>query len=65
MNSPTKRFGARYGRSIRERLKKIERKQKAIYKCPYCQYKKVKRISAGIWECKKCSTKFAAKAYEI
>ena len=28
MNSPTKRFGARYGRSNRERLEKIERKQK-------------------------------------
>ena len=65
MKSPTKRFGARYGRSNRERLEKIERKQKAIYKCPYCQYKKVKRISSGIWQCKKCSTKFAAKAYEI
>ncbi len=63
--SSTKRFGPRYGRRIRERLDKIERKQKKIYKCPYCHYKKVSRLLSGIWQCKKCSAKFTGKAYEV
>jgi large subunit ribosomal protein L37Ae len=61
----TGRFGARYGRTPKTKLKKIEAKQKAIYTCPHCTYKKVKRVSAGIWFCNKCTKKFAGKAYEI
>tara|TARA_Y100000310_G_C20480220_1_gene714312 strand:+ start:633 stop:836 length:204 start_codon:yes stop_codon:yes gene_type:complete len=63
--SSTKRFGARYGASVREKLEKVEKKQKAIYKCPYCHKKSVKRESAGIWQCKKCDKKFTGKAYEL
>ena len=61
----TKRFGVRYGRTTRNRVAKIEALQKAEYKCPYCNYTKVKRVSAGIWSCSKCGAKFAAKAYTI
>lgn len=59
------RFGPRYGRTPKAKLKGIEAKQKAIYKCPFCTYKKVKRVSAGIWLCHKCNKKFTGKAYEI
>ena len=61
----TGRFGTRYGRTPKNKLKKIEAKQKSTYPCPFCTYKAVKRVSAGIWFCKKCEKKFAGKAYEI
>lgn len=59
------KYGARYGLTIRKKVDNIERKQKAYYKCPSCNAIKVKRISAGIWGCRKCSAKFAGKAYEV
>lgn len=58
-----KRFGARYGRGVKTRLGIIEKKQHASYKCPYCHEKKVRRLSPGIWLCRKCSSKFTARAY--
>ena len=61
----TGRFGPRYGKTIRKKVLEIELKQKKIYKCPNCHYIKVKRLSSGIWHCKKCDIKLAAKAYEI
>ena len=62
---PAKRFGARYGRRIKEKLAAIEKVQRADHKCPYCHYLKVKRVSAGIWHCKNCEAKFTGKAYTI
>lgn len=59
----TKRFGARYGRTLREKVAKIESVQRARHKCPYCNYEKVRRLASGIWECGKCNSKFTAKAY--
>lgn len=59
------RFGSRYGRTIRQKVANIEKKQKAPKKCPYCNAKKVKRLSFGIWQCKKCKNKFTGKAYSI
>ena len=61
----TKRFGARYGRKLKERFGKIEAMQRNKQKCPYCSAQKVKRIAVGIWECRGCNTKFASKAYSI
>lgn len=58
-------FGVRYGKTIRKRVLEIGLKQKKIYKCPNCHYIKLKRLSSGIWDCKKCNTKVAAKAYEV
>ena len=60
-----KRFGARYGRKPKHKLAQIEALQKAVYTCPSCDQKKVKRISSGIWQCRKCNTKFAGKAYTV
>jgi large subunit ribosomal protein L37Ae len=61
----TKRFGSRYGRKIRHRVGVIEREQRKLHKCPYCNAIQVKRIAAGIWQCRKCKVKFTGKAYSI
>ena len=57
------RFGARYGVVVRNRIKTIEAHQKMRHECPVCHHISVKRVSAGIWECSRCNTKFAAGAY--
>jgi len=58
-----KRFGARYGRRVKHKLAAIEATLRSKHTCPYCKAPKVKRISVGIWECKKCGSKFTGKAY--
>lgn len=60
---PAKRFGPRYGRTVKFKLAKIEKQQKKIQICPYCDMPKAKRISAGIYECRKCNSKFTGRAY--
>lgn len=59
-----KRFGARYGKRTRDRLAKIEVMAKATHKCPYCNYISVKKVSAGIFQCKKCDSKFTGRAFQ-
>ncbi|OIO65969.1 hypothetical protein AUJ68_01705 [Candidatus Woesearchaeota archaeon CG1_02_57_44] len=60
-----KRYGSRYGRKTRHRLDAVETLQKAKYECPACNQIAAKRVSAGIWECRKCQTKFAGGAYQV
>ena len=60
-----KRFGPRYGRTVKNKVGKIETDQRQSYQCPVCHYKKVKRVSTGIWQCEKCNAKFASKAYNV
>ena len=60
---PVKRFGARYGRTIKHKLAKIEREYKREQKCPFRHYEAVKRLAVGIWGCKKCSSIFTGRAY--
>ena len=60
-----KRFGARYGRSLKEKFAIIEAEQRKRHKCPYCHQVQVKRLEMGIWYCRKCKTKFTGKAYSI
>ena len=62
---PVKRFGTRYGRTLKHKLAKIEVEQKKKHKCPYCAKPKVSRVSYGIWYCKKCDSKFTARAYTV
>ena len=57
------RFRARYGVGIRKRLLKVELEQKQKHLCPSCGFKKVKRIDSGIFECKKCNTRFAGGTF--
>lgn len=60
----SKGFGARYGKTVREKYAEIEIKQRKKQKCPFCK-KTAKRLSKGIWQCKSCKKKFASHAYYI
>ena len=60
-----KRFGPRYGRTLKQKTGKIEKKQKRTYQCPSCRYERVKQESTGIWTCGKCGAKFTSRAYSI
>ena len=62
MNS-TKRFGPRYGSTVKKRVEKIESRQKQKHKCPFCGRFSVKRVSVGIFLCSKCKKKFTGQAY--
>jgi len=61
----TKRLGARYGRTVKFKLGKIETEQHKKHKCPYCNYVAVKRKALGIWHCTKCNATFTNKAYTV
>lgn len=62
---PAKRYGVRYGRTVKFKLAKIEKQQKAPQVCPYCDRPKAKRAFAGVYECKKCGSKFTSRAYIV
>jgi len=59
------RFGAKYGKSVRAKLVKVEEKQRIKQKCPFCEKFGVKRLSKGIWRCSKCNKKFASNTYYL
>ncbi|MCA9488065.1 MAG: 50S ribosomal protein L37ae [Nanoarchaeota archaeon] len=59
------RFGARYGKKVKDKLVKVEVKQRVKQDCPFCKKKGVKRLSKGIWHCKKCDKKFASNTYYL
>ncbi|MEK6945869.1 MAG: 50S ribosomal protein L37ae [Nanoarchaeota archaeon] len=59
------RFGARYGKNVRDRIVAVEQKQKKKQKCPFCGKLGAKRLSKGIWHCKKCGKKFASNTYYL
>ena len=61
----TKRFGARYGRTVKQKVAKVEALAKKSYKCPFCSAIRVKKKAAGIWECSKCEKTFASKAFTV
>jgi large subunit ribosomal protein L37Ae len=60
-----KRFGARYGRTVKTNFGKIETEQRKLHKCPYCNKTSVKRLAVGIWNCRKCDAKFTGRAYTL
>ena len=59
------RFGARYGKTPKARLVKVEEKQRKKQKCPFCKRLGAKRSSKGIWNCLKCKKKFASGAFYL
>jgi large subunit ribosomal protein L37Ae len=63
--SSAKRFGVRYGRSMRQKISDLEKDIHTKQKCPYCAKNKVKRVAVGIWHCRGCDTKFTGAAYSI
>ena len=58
------RFGARYGKKIRERVLKVEREQHAKRTCPHCRTGVLKRSAAGLYACVKCGARMAGGAYQ-
>ncbi|OYT42837.1 MAG: 50S ribosomal protein L37ae [Candidatus Aenigmarchaeota archaeon ex4484_56] len=63
---PAGKFGARYGKKIRDNYSKFYSSSKKKYNCPNCaREKSVRRLSFGIWFCKSCNTKFASDAYKF
>ncbi|MBS3074404.1 50S ribosomal protein L37ae [Candidatus Pacearchaeota archaeon] len=59
------KFGAGYGRKVREGFVSVESRQRKKQVCPFCKSLKARRKSAGIWKCKKCGKKFASGAYYL
>lgn len=63
----TKRFGPRYGRSVKNKIGAVDEARRASKKCPYCRHDGIKRLSAGIWVCTKptCNSKFTGRSYSV
>lgn len=59
----TRRFGARYGVSVKQRVEDVEVKQRKKHVCPKCGFQRVKRVSTGIFSCNKCLHRYAGGAY--
>lgn len=59
------KLGVKYGLKVRERVKRVEEKQRKKQKCPFCSKVGVKRLASGIWHCPKCNKKFAGDAYYL
>jgi len=59
------RFGARYGRTVKDKLVKVETKQRVKQICPFCERTGPKRVASGIWLCSKCNKKFASNTYYL
>jgi large subunit ribosomal protein L37Ae len=58
------RYGARYGATLRKKVKDVLTKRYAPHTCPFCGHSgRVVRLSTGIWTCKKCGAKWAGGAY--
>ena len=50
-------------KKIKLKVGKEEKIKKKKQICPKCNMPYVRRVSSGIWECRKCGTKFAGPAY--
>lgn len=59
------RYGPRYGRKIRFKVRTVEKESKSKQLCPNCGKNKIKRLASGIFECKSCGAKLAGKAYTV
>jgi len=59
------RFGARYGKKVREKVTAVESKQRKKQMCPHCKRLGVKREAPGIWYCSRCKKKFTGGAYYL
>lgn len=60
-----KRFGVRYGRSIRLKVAQAEGQYRKKLVCPYCNKNAAKRMASGIYACKSCGSVFTGRAYGL
>jgi len=61
----SRKYGCRYGSSLRKLMKKFETMQRQRYVCPFCGKAAIRKISVGIWRCKACKKKLAGGAWEL
>jgi large subunit ribosomal protein L37Ae len=61
----TKRYGTRYGATLKRRLNVIEHVQRADQRCPSCNRLSAKWKSVGMFECRKCGAKFTGEAWGV
>jgi large subunit ribosomal protein L37Ae len=61
--SPLGGMGARYGRSVRAKIGRIQTDAHQRYVCTVCANVTVERSSVGLWKCDKCGNTFAGGAY--
>jgi large subunit ribosomal protein L37Ae len=59
----TGRMGPRYGIRIRRRVLEIDRVRARASACPRCSTVTVFRVASGVFECRRCGTRFASGAY--
>ncbi len=62
---PLKRYGTRYGKTVKVRAAKIEFEQRKPQLCPNCLKPSARRLAVGIYKCKKCNAKFTGRAYSV
>ncbi len=55
-------MGPRYGIRIRRRVLEIDR-TRGDAPCPRCSTVTLRRVASGIFECRRCGTRFASNAY--
>jgi large subunit ribosomal protein L37Ae len=56
-------MGPRYGIRIRRRVLEIDRARSKPSACPRCSTVTLQRVASGIFECRRCGTRFASNAY--
>jgi large subunit ribosomal protein L37Ae len=56
-------MGPRYGIRIRRRVLEIDRARSKDAACPRCSTVTLHRVASGIFECRRCGTRFASNAY--
>jgi large subunit ribosomal protein L37Ae len=56
-------MGPRYGIRIRRRVLEIDRARGPAAPCPRCSTVTLRRVASGVFECRRCGTRFASNAY--
>ena len=61
--SSTGWMGPRYGIRIRRRVIDIDKARARASACPRCSTVTLHRVASGVFECRRCGTRFASGAY--
>jgi large subunit ribosomal protein L37Ae len=56
-------MGPRYGIRIRRRVLELDREREKDAACPRCSTITLSRVASGVFECRRCGTRFASGAY--
>ena len=56
-------MGPRYGIRIRRRVLDLDRERSKDAACPQCSTITISRVASGVFECRRCGTRFASGAY--